>query len=282
MTANLCPVCRSVIPTDAQRCSVCGAALDEWDARAPPVRPPTEGRPASALWLDDPVAPPHPPEPADEPEAAPLSITLREIDLPPPPEVLAGPPSPRPPTSAEGLVMSDPEPPLITEAAQLALNKTARRATVRRERLLGESAAGVAAPTVPEVLVLDADDTARDQICSLLRAFGFGVHAANDAGKASALVASRAFAAAFVDIALDGADGGAGIDLCKHVRNASRRRGGAPTLLVLVAAQLPPTDRVRADLAGCDEVILKPVTRGSVARVLDSHHIVLPSDLRRA
>ncbi len=280
MTASLCPVCRSVIPTDAQRCSVCGAALGDWDARAPPVRPPTQGRPASALWLDDPVAPPRPPEPADEPEAAPLSITLREIDLPPP--VLAGPPSPRPPTAAEGLVMSDPELPPITEAAQLALNRTARRAFVRRERLLGESAASVAAPTVPEVLVLDADDTARDQICSLLRAFGFGVHAVNDPGKASALAASRAFAAAFVDIALDGADGGAGIDLCKHVRNASRRRGGAPTLLVLVAAQLRPIDRVRAALAGCDEVILKPVTRGSVARVLDSHHIVLPSDSRRA
>jgi hypothetical protein len=51
--------------------------------------------------------------------------------------------------------------------------------------------------------------------------------------------------------------------------------------LVLVAARLQPTDRVRAALAGCDETILKPMSRGVVARVLDVRGISLPSDERR-
>ena len=38
--------------------------------------------------------------------------------------------------------------------------------------------------------------------------------------------------------------------------------------------------RVRAELAGCDEVIAKPVTRGSVARVLDGRGVWLPCDAR--
>jgi len=33
-------------------------------------------------------------------------------------------------------------------------------------------------------------------------------------------------------------------------------------------------------LAGCDEAILKPFTRGSVASVLDARGVALPSDAR--
>ena len=40
-------------------------------------------------------------------------------------------------------------------------------------------------------------------------------------------------------------------------------------------------DRVRAELAGCEEIIAKPVTRGSVAAVLDSRGIALPADRRQ-
>jgi hypothetical protein len=51
-------------------------------------------------------------------------------------------------------------------------------------------------------------------------------------------------------------------------------------LLVLASAALQPMDRVRAELAGCDETIVKPVTRGSVAGALDKRGIALPVDPR--
>jgi CheY-like chemotaxis protein len=131
------------------------------------------------------------------------------------------------------------------------------------------------------VLVLDADEVARDQLCGLLRGFGFDIHPVADPVSAAALLQSRSFAAIFADVALDAADGGGGIDLCQQIREANRRRDDGATLMVLVSAQLRPIDRVRAELAGCDDAILKPVTRGNVARVLDARDIALPADDRR-
>jgi len=49
-----------------------------------------------------------------------------------------------------------------------------------------------------------------------------------------------------------------------------------------VAEQLNSTDRVRAGLAGCNEVIVGSISRGSVAGALEARGITLPSDARRA
>ncbi len=98
---------------------------------------------------------------------------------------------------------------------------------------------------------------------------------ADDPARARALSLARPFAVVFVDVPLDGSDGGAGIELVKHFQ------GQAEALLVLVSAALRPLDQVRAELAGCDATLGKPVSRGSVARVLDSHGIALPADARR-
>jgi hypothetical protein len=46
--------------------------------------------------------------------------------------------------------------------------------------------------------------------------------------------------------------------------------------------RLKPTDRVLAELAGCEETILKPVTRTSVAAALDSRGVALPADRRQS
>ncbi|MDE2274783.1 MAG: response regulator, partial [Burkholderiales bacterium] len=167
-----------------------------------------------------------------------------------------GPPQPgQPPRSQPG-------------AAELA-PKAARRAEVRRamQRDIPQIAT--------EVLVMDPDRRAREPLCSLLRAFGFEVAVADDPARAWALSLARPFAVVFVDVPLDGSDGGAGIELVKHLQ------GQAGALLVLVSAALRPVDQVRAELAGCDATLGKPVSRGSVARVLDSHGIALPADARR-
>jgi CheY-like chemotaxis protein len=180
-----------------------------------------------------------------------------------------------PPAAAQG-----PQTSASVSDAQRAAIKVARRGAVRRARLAGAAPSDSTAPA-PEVLVLDADADARRQLCTLLQSFGFNVRTATDPAEGGVLACDRAFAAIFADVALDAADGGAGIELCRQVRELNGLRPGAATLLVLVAPQLRPLDRVRADLAGFDEALAKPATRGSVARVLDERGIALPADPRR-
>lgn len=249
MLLPLCPACRYPNPANASRCVACGAAL-----------------PASALWLDQlgqPTA--QPPAPATPP-APPL--TLRDVQ-PPPRE--APPPAPAP--KLDGLLVSDPEPAEIAEAAaQLASRRAAKRAAVRRART--RASADVQPDSVPEVLIVDADNLARGRLRDLLVAFGFGVHAVAGVVQATALLVQRPFVAGFFDVALDDAADDAGIALCQQARQL-------PMLRVLVSAPLSPVQRVRAALAGFDEMLAKPVNRGDVARVFDARGIALPSDARR-
>jgi len=279
MIFNICTGCSHVNPAGAQACQTCGRRFGTHPTGAPTVRITAEWRSSGALWLDQ-LEPPAP-----DTEPPPVAITLRDIELPvvddavppgradrrhgAPAEVVAADTEPLPPATAPGAGDLD---------AWLAADRAAARAAVRRARL--RRAAAQAAEGVAEVLVFDRDDSSRDQLCELLRGFGFGVHSVSTIGKATALAASRRFVAGFVDIPLDTSDGGAGVALCRRLRQ-SDTRGGAPTVLVLVTAQLRPVDRVRAELAGCDDVLIKPPARGAVARVLDSRGVALPSDARR-
>lgn len=134
------------------------------------------------------------------------------------------------------------------------------------------------APAAPAILLLRADTTDPDPLSDQLRAFGFDVQVRSQPPD---LPAPWPFVAVFVDLALHPADGGDAIDLCNEVRECSRLPGVLKPVLVLVADQLTPTNRVRAGLAGCNEILLGEITRGGVARVLDTRGITLPSDARR-
>jgi len=136
-----------------------------------------------------------------------------------------------------------------------------------------------AGPAAPAILVLRAPGNDPDPLCEQLKAFGFDVQVRQDPPD---LPAPWPFVAMFVDQALQPADGGNAMDLCNDVRERSRLPGVLKPVLVLVADQLSATNRVRAGLAGCNEILLGEITRGSVARVLDTRGIALPSDARRA
>ena len=136
-----------------------------------------------------------------------------------------------------------------------------------------------AGQAAPAILVLRAAGNDPDPLCDQLRAFGFDVQLQQDPPD---LPAPWPFVAVFVDQALRPAGGGDAMDLCNDVRERSRLPGVLKPVLVLVADQLSATNRVRAGLAGCNEILLGAVTRGGVARVLDTRGIALPSDARRA
>jgi CheY-like chemotaxis protein len=321
MLVNLCPICRAVNPAYAKRCSDCGGDLDEWDTLTAPQalfpRAPVS-QTAGALWLgassaqtegaagaaiageehaaEAPAADAALPV-APAPDAAPLELTLRDLGGAPQGTRPAGSSvRPEPPTLVDALPSGDAglaplrlndalpgvsAEPCRDDAPLRAKVKSARRAAVRSKRMAGASRQDRGAATEPGVLVVDVDRMARQQLCALLLAFGFDVQAQESPSKASAIVETDELAAVFLDVALDGADGGAGIELCRRLRSAKRQQGaGGRPLMVLVAEKLHPVDRVRADLAGFDEVIVKPVTRSNVARALDLHGIAIPLDDR--
>jgi CheY-like chemotaxis protein len=248
---------------------------DTRDASLIPVVQP----PAEELVVSDPVV--QRPLTEEAPIRDTRDASLIPVVQPPAEELVVSDPVVQPPLIREAPSRNTLGAPLVADAAARSARKAANKAKVRRARLRSASAAGSGSAAVPDVLVLDADDSSRAQLSGLLRAFGFGVRSAVDAAEAASLAASWPFVAAFVDIALTTADGGDGIDLCKQIHEVSAHRDGGAPVLVLLVAQLRSVDRVRAKLAGCDETILKPVTRGSVARLLDARGVALPSDARR-
>jgi CheY-like chemotaxis protein len=290
MIVNLCPACRRANAVEARQCQGCGARLEEPDTQ--PLRVETRAS-AGAIWLDDLVSPPgaEPSVIGRLPPAEPtLSLTLLDIDTVP----AVGSVSPvlKQGQAIEELVISDPEPrPAVifpeieaptSEGPRKAAppdKKAERRAAVRRTRLRGRKAADPELVTT-DVLVCDAHEGERETLRSLLRGFGFHVYAVNRAEDALPLLVSRRFVAAFVDIALDESDGGAGIQLCQKWHELDQRRG-VHSLLVLASGALQPMERVRAQMAGCDKILVKPVTRGSLAGALDSHGVALPADPRK-
>jgi len=292
-----CHACLHDGPAGAERCAVCGTALAAVLTQPQPLHGVDKRASSGAIWLDDLTPCQAQDEASSAADTVPgalaeLTITLVEVEAGVP--VSARGSAASAPAREDLPLLSDPGPRpwpdcsaamaevTARSAAPSAVRaKAERRAAVRRSRLRGKSAAS-AASTASEVLVFDAHEGEREHLCRLLRDFGFRVSAAGRADEAAALAESHNFTAAFVDIVLDAADGGAGLDLCQRVLAAGRRRGGTDTLLVLTAARLRPMDRVRAELAGCEETLLKPATRGSVAGVLDSRGIALPTDRRQS
>lgn len=287
MKPNLCPACWRTNADNALSCSVCGAPLGAVDT----VRLPLEASPrlasVGALWLDDLVGPDLSSDHDAEAGAAPLVLTLREIEPSAAPQSPQGQSAEPPPT----LVRSDgaTQSPLIDSSAAPVQHQTTdasqpaeRRAAVRRDRRIGARAKPRAAPVASDVLVVCNTNVASDPLCGLLQAFGFTVHTTADTTEALARAVSPSLLASFVRAEVSDGNGGNGIDLCAQLRQASAPGAHERVpLLVLVAARLRPMDRVRAELAGCDDALAMPVTRGSVARLLDARGIRLPRDPRQ-
>lgn len=157
--------------------------------------------------------------------------------------------------------------------------KAAKRGAVRRARLSRSEdtpGAGVAMPQ--DVLVLDADPSTSAQLHDLLDRFGFGVVVVCSVEEARRESTGRVFVAHFLDIALDSADA---LDLLVSIRAQAMQKKRAEPEVFMVASQLEPADRVRAALAGIGTPLLKPVTRGDLARALEGRGVSLPADARR-
>lgn len=257
-----CPSCEAVNPRRALACRACG-------------RRPLTIADAPMFELIEPRAILTPQE-----EAA-RRNGVDDRPVPPWP----GLPTPdRPGPAAAGLeVWADPfavqpRAPPLAHATDASLTAKALAKQAARRARLTQDAVDAAAPVPRDVLVLEEDDGARRRLCELLGGFGFEVHAVETLDQADALLKTRPFAAAFLDLVLEGAEEGAGLELCYRIKQGGP---GGPTAVVVLAAQERPADRVRAALARSDVYLPGPISRGDVARALESCGVRLPADARR-
>jgi CheY-like chemotaxis protein len=206
------------------------------------------------------------PAPAAVPVVAPAAVPV--VAAPAPPPVAAAPTAP--PVDD---TQADPE---------YSVAKKKARAAARRARLASSNAEAHAAEPLRDVMVLDADERAGGELCTLLERFGFSPQWLRSIPKAAEHLAAKPFAAYFLDIALDGADRGEGLSLVQRIQELPVRDGHPAPAVLIVSAQINPADRVRAALAGIKVPLVKPVSRGDVARALEGCGVSLPSDARRS
>ena len=222
------------------------------------------------LLMDAVTVPTWPPPDSTMVESDPVNF---DVDLETPAEVPADPPEPAP---------APPPPPAPPKHDARDAKKAAARAAARRARQSHVHTDPGKLEQMRDVLVLDSDRAASAHLGALLELFGFRVHAAFDIAQAADVLARRPLVAAFLDIALNGADHGDGLALLQTIHDLPRLVGHPTPAVLIVTTELQPADRVRAALAGIDAPLIKPVTRGEVARALEDCDVVLPADARRS
>ena len=282
-----CPACSGINVRTRQACHRCGAALAGGPAAAAdgPVVPLLlservgDTAPDNTGWTlslrSDALTPLPEPPPLAADEAA-LPRLLADADAPrgfapalppalgPTPAGAVAGPAPAIATAAGAAF-----PPPANDPATLKAN---RRAKVRRAQ---RSHHRPAPDTPQDVLVLEPQAESRALVCSVLDGFGFRTHTAVSVAEAEGLCARQAHVAVFLGLGSDAQDAAA---LCRRLRDGPSRR---PLAIVAMGDPKRHTDRVRMQLAGADAVMLRPVSRGDLARALDACSLALPRDPRQ-
>ena len=192
------------------------------------------------------------------------------------------------PTAAAATPADVAPPAAVPSTALQRAAKDAARGAARRARLASHHAGQASAEQLHDVLVLDADADASAALCALLERFGFNAYSVRSIAQATERLEARPFAAYFLDIALGiepganpGADAGAALALLQRIRERPLPEGHPAPAVLMTTAQLHPADRVRAALAGVATPLVKPLSRGDVARALEGSGVALPTDARR-
>lgn len=157
----------------------------------------------------------------------------------------------------------------------------AKAAARRRSRLARLAQSGRDATQVLRDVVLLDPHREHADLGAQLGAFGFEVHAARFSADAISLLAEIPLAAVFLDVASGSDEDLDGLELCMEIKHRTVELAGAVPPVFLLANRDSAAGRVRAKLAGCDALLIHPVTRGDAARALEACDVALPADERR-
>ena len=285
VTSHACPSCRQINPAEAEVCLGCGVALSIGSRETAKAsgcfvertRPGSEEDTVPGVHLDAPELQRWIDTGPDglDPTREPFTLSLRPI------AALSAVEDRDSMTDSlpSGVVLRSDG---VSALADPARAKAARRAAVRRSRLASHQSEPGTTATSTDVLVLERDAQAREQLCSMLESFGFRVHPAQTPVQAVHRLDAKHFAAVFLDVAFDGPEQRASVDLCQRIKAEVPRSTGRASALIIVSGSSRPVERVRATLAGSDAFLAKPMTRGSVAQALEACNVPLPADSRRS
>ena len=202
-------------------------------------------------------------------DTAPAMVPLPGLDP-------SAPPPPGHPGSAAAPARALEPPAAKVEAVlspvELARRRAEQRAAVRRTQQRRHAVPDP--PTLRDVLVLEPDTDARIDLCAVLESFGFRTHVAVTVAEAEGLSLRHRHVAAFLGV---GDDAALTAGLCRRLHDVAR---GRPSALIAVGERDHHADRVQLQLAGADQLLLRPLTRGTIARALMDCGLGLPDDPR--
>jgi CheY-like chemotaxis protein len=242
--------------------------LREVPELVPERAPEADAEAGSAAGSEASTAPPS--DPGADPDAAPTLAPHLAPNLAP-----TGAPKPDRPAAAEDRPAAEPPAPAAARPlspVELARRRAEQRAAVRRTQQRRHAVPD--APTLRDVLVLEPDTDARIDLCAVLESFGFRTHVAVTVAEAEGLSLRHRHVAAFLGV---GDDAALTAGLCRRLHDVAR---GRPSALIAVGERDHHADRVQLQLAGADQLLLRPLTRGAIARALMDCGLGLPDDPR--
>ncbi|CAN5335249.1 hypothetical protein BH09PSE5_BH09PSE5_37820 [soil metagenome] len=124
---------------------------------------------------------------------------------------------------------------------------------------------------VKDVLVVDDSPIALRFLEMRLRRLGYRVSSARTSAYALELLAEQSFSFVFLDVALGEGDGLDGLQLCRQLKERNRHPGEAAPLVIMVSGHMTPEDRLRAEFAGCDAYLGKPLDERELVNTLGRH-----------
>jgi signal transduction histidine kinase/CheY-like chemotaxis protein len=148
----------------------------------------------------------------------------------------------------------------LSRAAFAAALDGAGDPSFRPERAIEENADG------PRVLVAEDDETNRLVIASFLVELGLRAeHVLTGAAAVEAAASRGPYAVVLMDCQMPEMDG---YEACRRIREAEKARGAARVPIVAVTAHATDDDRGRADAAGMDGYLTKPLTLDTFTAVV--------------
>ena len=110
-----------------------------------------------------------------------------------------------------------------------------------------------------DVLVVDDSRIALKFLQARLQRLGYRVHVAHDAAQALERLATQSFSLVFLDVTLGPEGSMNGLAVCQHIKQRKTHPGDIAPAVVMVTSIASSSERVRADLAGCDAYLTKPL-----------------------
>jgi len=119
-----------------------------------------------------------------------------------------------------------------------------------------------------QVLVVEDSAIARRFLQLRLQHLGYRVQLANDGDQAMELLGRESFALVFLDVVLGPPGSLDGLAICQHLKRDRDSAGRQAPKVIIVTGLNGAMDQVRADLAGCDAYLTKPLSEAALVQAL--------------